>query len=538
MPLNFGGFLGRFTERAGAETLGFGIGVALAETLRPEATALGQEAWEGAPFRAVDPEVAAAIVAEAVELMPWGRAEAAKAGIDEERFGAMVDEARNAPGLGELLRLRRRRAISDEDFGHGLDKAKLERRWQAPMRELLEDRLQPATIATSVQRGIMPNPGLLPVGPPSAVGRVPPMPVVALDPIEEARDSGINRDRLAALTRIVGLPPAPGELLQLLNRGEIDTADYYRGISEGNTRNEWAPFLLELRRRLLTPHEYVEARLRGWIDDAAMHQGAALTGMQPADTDLLARLSGRPISFHQAFIGQRRGGRYDGPTGEIEHGFLRSLQESNVRPEWYNLAWAQRYVYPSAFVLRQLTASGELSADETEQVLLYEGWEPGFARKVAKRWATSDGGAHKEETKAELADEYAGGYLTEKEFRTALAEIGYTGHTVDLLVHLNDARRIKRFREKAVDAINGAFVAFKLDDARATAELAELSVTGEAASLLLTVWRKQRVDSVRLLTPAQLKRAWTRGLLTEDEALEALRELHYSDEDARILLHE
>jgi hypothetical protein len=492
VPLSIGGLLGSFTSRTASETLGFGIGVALAEALRPEATVLGQDSWAALPSKAVDAELAAAIVAESVELLGWGQGEAAKGGISGERFAAILGEALNAPAVGELLRMRRRRTIDAGDFAHGLRKAKLEERWDEAVAELEQERLDPAAIAVMVQRGILRLAGLLPVGPPEGVGRVPPMPMVDLDPIAEAAASGVDRDRLAAMTRIVGLPPGPGELAQLLNRREIDETDYLRGIAEGNTRNEWGRFLMALRRRLLTPHEYVEGRLRGWIDDAEMRDGAALSGMEAADTDLLAKLSGRPLSWHQVFIGLRRGGDYEGATGPIAPPFLKALQESNIRPEWYSLAWAQRFTYPSAFVLRALTTAGELSAAETETILLYLGWEPELAGKVSARWAGSVAGAGKEETKTELEDEYAGGFMAEAEFRAALEQLGYTGHVQDLLVHLGDARRIKRHREKVVDAIGKAMVAGSIEETAALSELAEINVTGEAATLLTSLWAKQR----------------------------------------------
>src|SRR5205823_9068207 len=121
-------------------------------------------------------------------------------------------------------------------------------------------------------------------------------------------------------------------------------------------------------------------------------------------------------------------------------------------------------------------------------------------------WAGAATGAGKQETKAELADEYEGGYITEAEYRAALAELGFVGHPQDLLVHLGDARRVKRYREKAVDAIAAAYTNFKVDDTRASSELAELNITGPARELLLAVWRKQRLDTIRLLTPAQIKK--------------------------------
>lgn len=490
MALSLGGLLGGFTSRAASETIGFGIGVALAEALRPEATLLGQEGWMREPSKAIDPQLAAAIVAEAVEQLDWGASEALKHGINGERFAAMLGEALNAPAVAELLRMRRRKTINPAAFAHGLRKAKLEERWDEAIAELEHERLEPAEIAKAIHRGIMRSDGVLVAVPPSTPGQVPMVPPSDLDPLEEAEASGLSAERLRILTGNAGLPPGAIQMLQLLNRGKIDMADFLRGVGESNLRNEWGPALAELRRHVLTPHEYVELRLRAWIDDQAMHAGAALSGLEPSDADLLFKMMGRPLSWRQVFIGERRGGKYEGDTSGIDPAFLKALQESNIRPEWYSLAWAQRYSYPSAFVLRALVSGGDLTAAEGETILLYLGWDPVLAKKVAAKWAGSVAGAGKEETKTELATEYAGGFMTETEFRQALEALGYSGHVQDLLVHLGDARRAAKYREKVIDAIGSGYMAGKVPAPLASSELAELGVTGQTTTDLLALWDK------------------------------------------------
>lgn len=518
--------------------IGIGVGSALAAALEPQIVAIRQAEYDGDPLVAVEPGVAAAIVAEAVELAQWGRDEARKYGVDEERFDAIVGEVLNAPGAGDLLRMARRGTITADDFLHGLRKSKLETRWDAQMVELQDERVEPGEIAKAIHRGIMRGDGLLVVEPPNTPGNVPAVPPSPLDPVKEAAAAGLSHERLRILVGNAGLPPGAVQMLELLNRGGITEADFLRGVGESNLRNEWGQALLGLRRRILTPHEYVEARVRAWIDDAAMHAGAALSGMEAADTDLLFKIQGRPLSWHQVFIGERRGGKYEGDTSAIDAPFLKALEESNIRPEWYSLAWAQRYSYPSAFVLRQLTTSGELTTAEVEQILLYEGWEPGLAKKVSARWGGSVAGAGKQETLTELEDEYAGGYVTEAELRASLTLLGYTGNQQDLLVHLNDARRIKRWREKVVDAIAAAYLGFKIDDATASSELAEVNVTGEASTLMLTLWGKQRRFTIRELTEAQVKKAHKSGLFDRPTALAALEDLHLTPADAATFLDE
>ncbi len=485
---------GGFVANTGETLLGFGVGTALAEALRPEATQLGQDAWALDPAKAVDPITAAAIVAEAVELLDWGRAEAAKSGIGSASFDAMLGEVLAGPGVGELLRMARRGTISVEDFAHGLRKAKLETRWDTALEELQAERLSPQELAVMVQRSVVPNDGLLPVTFDNAGSNVTPMPVAQIDTLTEAAAAGYDRERLAALARIVGLPPAPGELLQLVNRGAINEAAYRQGISEGNTRNEWADVLLTLKRRLLTPTQYAELRLRGWIDDAAMHAGAALSGMEPADEDLLFKVSGRPIPVHQVTTGLARGGSYNGSTADIPEAYIRSLEEGSQRPEWYSLSYANRYTYPSAFVIRLLATTGELDAAEVKQTLLDIGWSPDFAEKVTTAWTAG---------------------------KTAKAD-----------------PHIVKAEGQLWTAAHKSYVNGETDVTDATADLEALGVAVAAVPAVLALWDREREVVRRSLTPSQIKKAFKETKFTRDDAIARLERLGMNAADAATLLDE
>jgi hypothetical protein len=254
------------------------------------------------------------------------------------------------------------------------------------------------------------------------------------------------------------------------------------------------------------------------------------------DATMIYQNQGRPMSLRQITQALARGGKFKPEPGEIGDPYRAAIVEGNLKPAYYDLAMANRYSLPGAFVLRGMAQAGELSRQETETLLLQSGWPPWLAAKVAPIWAAGDQGASKSETKAELLDEYQGGYMPEAELRKALTALGYTGHAQDLLVHLGDARRVKRWREKIIDAIGASHLAFKIDDATATAELAELNVTGQAATLLITLWNKQRRDTIALLTPAQIVKSWKKGMVSKDEALAELEHREYSPEDAAKLL--
>src|SRR5205807_6194553 len=131
--------------------------------------------------------------------------------------------------------------------------------------DLFFERLDPSVVATAIQRGIMRDPGFLPVGPPTATGKVPAFPVSPLDPVAEAKAQGINEERLFVETAIVGLPLSLQEAASAYFRGIIELADFERAVAEGNTRNEWGAAALAQARQILTASEYAELQLRGFL---------------------------------------------------------------------------------------------------------------------------------------------------------------------------------------------------------------------------------------------------------------------------------
>lgn len=474
--------------------VGFGIGFALGRALTPIGTKIEQDAYAGHPDKALDAATVAAMHAEQLAGAPSLSEEAAQTGISGDRVAALVELALTAPGVPELLELLRRELVSPGDFDHGLRKAKLDPRYDAGVTALRDLLIDPSVVATAIQRGVIADPGLLPVGPPTEVGRVPPMPVAPIDALKEAAGAGVNEDRLAVYTRIVGLPPAPGELLELINRGVILEADYLRGIAEGNTRNEWASFLLELRRRLLTPHEYAELQLRGWISADARDAGAALSGMTGDDVQHLYELLGRPIGVHAITTGLARGGEYDGQPKTVPEPYQKAFEESSLRPEWYSLEHANRYTLPSAFVLRALLKDGAVSEERAAQLFTQEGWPPELADEVAKFYAPGQAAA---KTPA----------LTK-----AQTQLWTTAHR--------------------------SYVNSESDDATATAALEAAAVPESERAGVLELWRHEREIVRKTLSPSQLKKLEHEAKMTRDEAIARLEQLGYNAADAAAFLDE
>jgi hypothetical protein len=458
--------------------LGYALGTAAGPSLEPFVQDLANEAWLINQVYPLDPGDAAEIVAEDVEQRDWGAGEAAKHGVNGERFDALVGAVLNAPDLSTLYTLLRRGLIDSGQFTHGLRKARLETEWDAALAALRQVLLSPGELANARQQGFVDDARQL----------------------SESALQGIDAERAEILFQLAGLPPGAETAQQYLNRGLIDDATFAEMIREGHTKTKYTDVLRRGAQFVLSPISYVEGRLRGWLTDAEMYAGTALHGVTKEDTDLLFKIHGRPISFRQTFIGTRRGGTLDGPTGDIDPAFLAALRRSNIQPPFYNLAWAQRYTYPSAFVLRSLTQSGDITQARAEEVLLFEGWEPGFAKQVSEAWA------------------------------------GGTTATTDPLV--------RSARTSLVTALRKAFVLGDEDEASARALLAAEQVAAATIDTLIETWTRERSITRKELTPTQLKKALGEGItnpttgapFTVDEVIAELVLRGYSSNDARVFI--
>lgn len=486
--------LDKFAVQTTETAVAFAVGFALGRALEPVATKIQQDAYAGHPDKALDPQTAAEITAEEPVIQLDGAGEAAQHGVDGARFNALVQLALTAPGMGELLRMLRRGTIHGDDFTYGLRKARLNSRFDAALAELKDERLDPAVIAVGIQRGLLPNDGILPVGPPGEGGKVPPMPQVNLSPETEAAAAGIDLDRLKVLARIVGLPASPDLAARMVFRGIIDPTDFDRAIAEGNTRNEWAPFLFEGFREILTAHDYAELQLRGFLSADNRKAGTRKHGMSDEDSDLLYDLLGRSIPVHQITTGEARGGAFDGETSNIPEAYRQSLERSNLRPEYFNLAYANRYTYPSAFVVRQLLKDGALTEAEGEQIFLDVGYPPELAKKVAAAYAVT--------TKAA------------PDTHVAKAETQLWG------------------------TIHKSYVASESDDAQAETALAALGVTTASIPQVLGLWQHEREIIRRALTRSDVKKLWKETKMTRDEATARIVAMGYTAADAGAYLDE
>jgi hypothetical protein len=383
--------------------LGIAVGGAAGAAFEPKLEIPKQSAWANNPQRLPDVGLIAALVAGGKVSMASGEDMAARLGFDKGPFHSLTWLAQDRLNFPLMLRLWRRfgafdagddatlSALLDETLAH----EQLDWDYQPWLRRLKHAELVGlGDIATGVVRSALPAPSYVPVPAPTSGLSVPRFPQVDIDPEKLAAALGFDKQMLQLMVARSGLSLAPGLAATALFRGEINDKDFLLAIAEGDLRTEWAETLKNASRQIPTADQFVEAWLRGWLTQKEAEDGAALHGMKPAYTDLIHKVKGRPVTFHEITTGLARGGSYPSTYDDIPEPYRKSIQEADIRPEWASLHYANRYLYPSAFVLRSLAQQGDLGGQQAvEQVLLEIGWKPSFATQVSTAWTTQGGAA-------------------------------------------------------------------------------------------------------------------------------------------------
>lgn len=453
--------------------LGVGVGAATSAALAPAIEVPKQQAWAGAPNRILDVGVVARLVAQGGIDLSDAAAEALLDGYRQDKLEALIYLEQRAPGSGEALALWRLGLLTDHLFDHALTKAGLDPRFAAAIiaRKTAEP-LGLGDIAYGVVRGILPAPAWVPVAPPTHGDKVPRFPVVDIDPVELAARVGFDEEALKIMVGRSGLSMAPGMAAQALFRDIIGPNDYLLAISEGDLRTEWADALKDVSRAIPSPAQAVEGHIRGWISRPAMYAETARHGMSKADTDLLFDIRGRPATVHQITTGLARGGHYPSVYEDVPEPYRKALQESDIRPEWASIEYANRFTYPSAFQLRALAEAGDLGTTaEVAQLLEEVGWKPTLAEKVAAKWvpagATGDPHIGKARTQLWTAthSSYVKGEITTVDATAALTTAGVAPSAIDEVLAVWDAERALIRKQLSVAQIQKAVKTGKVNPA-------------------------------------------------------------------------
>lgn len=397
--------------------------------------------------------------------------------------------------------------------------------------------VDPAVIATAVARGL-------------DLGAQPTTPVADWAYTEAAK-SGIGKDEVDLQASIVGTPPAPQELFELLRRDIIKPERLKQGLREGDTRDDWIDQLTQLAHGWLTPLDFVRAAVQGQMTYGDAQEWATKTGLDtstglPIDASqvggsddmfgLAWAIAGRPPGPVELANMTLRGIIPKEGRGAGALSFQQGIAESDVKTKWTDALYQLAQYLPSPNEIATLLERGGITKDQAVTLWQQRGVPPEIAQAYAyiteQQHVTQD----KLLAKGTILTAYYDQIVNHDEATGLLGDLGYHGQVAATMLSVQDFRRVMTARNAVVRRVSSLYGDYKLSAADAKQALVTVGIDAGQADEILTNWEALRVTPIRLPTVREIGLAVKEGTLTQQEALDELGELGYQPRDAAIAL--
>jgi hypothetical protein len=498
-----GELAGMLTERTVGQATAMGIGSGLAALLSPINQRLLEE-LQTLPLG----------IGDAVQLSVSGvwddaaaRTEAARNGINTQRYEALRDAAFTWPGLPEVIDLWRRGQITEAQAAEALQRAGLDHDWCMRLLALKRQPIMPADAALMVLRGIIDQ------AEGHAIGA----------------ESGYTPTDFDRLTLATGEPPGAESLMEALRRGFIDNTRFAHGIRQSRIRNEWIGLMEQLRFEPMATADAVEAVVRGYLTAPEGEAIALQNGLEARDWSTLLLAHGRPPGLGQM---QQLLNRGLVSQAQVDQ----AVRESDIKDKYVPMVRGLRWRIPSERLLVTMVQHNGISTERAHELLQKEGYEPDVAGAIIKTGAAQRTGGHKELALSTVLDLYESHAIDQAQAEAHLKALGYPAEDIPLLLKHAELKRELRWREAAIGSIRSGFVGHHITEAEAATLLANAGVPSGQISYLTRLWVIERSAHRKSLTEAQIIHSMRQGHLSPQEAESRLQGQGYGPNDAAFLI--
>jgi hypothetical protein len=544
----------------------------LGTALDPALTSLKQDVDAAHPELVLDPPTLADMAVRSMVTIEAARAEAARSGVNAERFNHLVDlhtvrlspadlaeavlrsyvteaqaQAQVKPqgltaGQFKTLTELAGDGISPQDAarallrdligaaGKGADstsyeqaiaESRLHDKWGPVLKRLAEQLLSPADAASAVVRNF------LDIGTARKV----------------AGQQGVDAATLDTLIHLSGDAPAPGQLAEALRRGLIaesgagpGSTSFQQGIAEGRLADKWSPVIQGLARLWPSPVDALDAQVKGQLSDSEAHQLYAKLGGDPQfEPWLYASIGEGPTPLEAAVLAARGIIAWTG-TGADSTSYEQAVRESHYRNKWTEPYRRLAEHLPPPSTIATMLAHRVISSDTAHTLLLQHDMSPDEAAAYvaeAEYEAISD---YRGLTQSAVVDMYYAHLITRDQAVTILRALHVTDQASALLLDYADLRAVVDSVNRSVQRIATLYTARKISTATARGALVKLQIPPGTVDQIIQDWEIQAAANVKVLTAAQIVDGWYYAALTQPEAITLLGAIGYTEYDAWVLL--
>lgn len=470
---------------------GIAIGRAAGPAIDPVFEVTRQRSWGERAVRVLDPATAARADARGVDSAVDYADDAKRQGIGAARFDVMRRLSLSGATREELLELRRRELIDDDDLEAGLQHALVLPYWRQQIQKL---------------RWIVPS---------------------VTDMVRFAVREVYNPAQREALNLDAEFPPAFANDAANLGIDRERAGQYWAAHWELPSYTQ----LTDMRfRGLLSPQEYRDA-LKA-IDYAPVWRDKlfAIARRIPTIPDMV-RFAVREV--YNPELRQSLGYEAEYPEAFTEQAALHGLSEAHARQYW----WAH-WRLPSARQGYQMVWRGEMEQAELRNLLKALDYPAVWRERLFNIAFIVPG-------RIDLKRMLRHGILDRDGVKRGYQRIGYHPDNAELMTQIAEAEVgtgtgaspfVLTAQRRLYTVAHTEYLDESIDEAIARRKLAALQVPADQQTTIITLWNEEAEIRRRELTPAQIRKAYRSALLTEVDALDRLQDAGMTPDDASVFL--
>jgi len=354
---------------------------------------------------------------------------------------------------------------------------------------------------------------------------------------------GYTDEDAATLIDIQGEPLAPGQLLDLLNRGDVDEAFVRQGLNESRLKPKYNDALLKLRFQLLGASDYIRFAVREVFSPASR---AALTLDEDYPAILTEKL--RRIGYSEDDARDSWAAHWELPSPSQAYEMLHRglitesqlddyLKSADYAPVWRPLLKAISYDPLTRVDVRRAYKLGVVSLDDVKATYRSIGYDEKNAAILTEFTRVDADEERKQErellvgpVKSSALAMYKARRIGEDQLRQTLADLKYPKELVDRFIADIDFVREQDHREDVAAAVKASYVKALRSRDDTVAILVKAGYSEAELAQLLETW-----DILREATELQPHQAAQRDL-TKGEILQAFADDVYSEDQTRLAI--
>lgn len=498
------------------------------QAFQPYFAAISQKVMTAHPDMILSPADVATAVNRSFMDLAQGQAEAAKSGIDSDRFDVMRHLAGNAPGPQELAAALMRKIIDpagkgadSTSFEQGIAEGNLGDKWAPVISKLAQALISPPDAASAVTRNFMTHE----------------------QGAAAAAKSGVSADLFDIMVALSGDAPAPGQLAEALRRQVInaegtgqDSTSFAQGIAEGRLADKWIPVIKALATAWPTPTQAIDSALKGQITPS---EGQALyekLGGDPQFYQLLLDSAGNaPTPLEALTMAHRNIIPYSGRGADVVS-FEQAFLEGPWRDKWQKPYEEMGNYVPPPETVRTLLEQGAIDDTTAGKWWSMYGMPADTVQAYIQAAHFNNTAATRGLTISSILDMYYA-QLQSRDSATKLLEVfAVPAANIEDLLNYVDMRRAIAAVNSAVSRIQALFVGHKITTQTAEDALTRLHIPPVTISDIIQTWQLEASANVKTLTAAEIADALHYGIMDQPTAMSELQAIGYTPYDAWVRL--